>query len=81
MKFTIVRPFNWIGPRMDFIPGIDGPSDSIPRVLACFSNVIRQHFFGASSSCLPICFIFNYFYFNFSFPIKIMIGVEVIHLI
>ncbi|KAL4577014.1 hypothetical protein LXL04_013115 [Taraxacum kok-saghyz] len=22
----------------DFIPGIDGPSDGVPRVLACFSN-------------------------------------------
>lgn len=42
MEFTIVRPFNWIGPRMDFIPGVDGPSDSIPRVLACFSNVIQS---------------------------------------
>ncbi|XP_058087802.1 UDP-D-apiose/UDP-D-xylose synthase 2-like [Magnolia sinica] len=38
LKFTIVRPFNWIGPRMDFIPGIDGPSEGVPRVLACFSN-------------------------------------------
>ncbi|PPR83059.1 hypothetical protein GOBAR_AA37656 [Gossypium barbadense] len=38
LDFTIVRPFNWIGPRMDFIPGIDGPSESVPRVLACFSN-------------------------------------------
>ncbi|KAL2325235.1 hypothetical protein Fmac_024293 [Flemingia macrophylla] len=31
--FTIVRPFNWIGPRMDFIPGIDGPSEGVPRPL------------------------------------------------
>lgn len=38
LKFTVVRPFNWIGPRMDFIPGVDGPSDGVPRVLACFSN-------------------------------------------
>ncbi|KAE9463404.1 hypothetical protein C3L33_04683, partial [Rhododendron williamsianum] len=38
LEFTIVRPFNWIGPRMDFIPGIDGPSEGVPRVLACFSN-------------------------------------------
>ncbi|KMZ66077.1 Bifunctional polymyxin resistance arnA protein [Zostera marina] len=38
LKFSIVRPFNWIGPRMDFIPGIDGPSEGVPRVLACFSN-------------------------------------------
>lgn len=40
LEFTIVRPFNWIGPRMDFIPGVDGPNDAVPRVLACFSNVI-----------------------------------------
>ena len=39
LEFSIVRPFNWIGPRMDFIPGIDGPSEGVPRVLACFSNV------------------------------------------
>ncbi|KAH9323319.1 hypothetical protein KI387_017958 [Taxus chinensis] len=38
LEFTIVRPFNWIGPRMDFIPGINGPSEGVPRVLACFSN-------------------------------------------
>ncbi|KAM2898019.1 hypothetical protein COP2_007595 [Malus domestica] len=38
LEFTIVRPFNWIGPWMDFIPGIDGPSEGVPRVLACFSN-------------------------------------------
>ncbi|XP_078433800.1 UDP-D-apiose/UDP-D-xylose synthase 2 [Wolffia australiana] len=38
LKFSIVRPFNWIGPRMDFIPGVDGPSEGVPRVLACFSN-------------------------------------------
>ena len=42
LEFTIVRPFNWIGPRMDFIPGIDGPSEGVPRVLACFSNVSIQ---------------------------------------
>lgn len=42
MQFTIVRPFNWIGPRMDFIPGVDGPSEGVPRVLACFStNLMR----------------------------------------
>ncbi|KAM0966615.1 hypothetical protein ACFX2J_022163 [Malus domestica] len=38
LQFTIVRPFNWIGPRMDFIPGIDGPSEGVARVLAFFSN-------------------------------------------
>ncbi|CAI5492576.1 unnamed protein product, partial [Closterium sp. Naga37s-1] len=42
LKFTIVRPFNWIGPRMDFIPGIDGPKDGVPRVLACFSNQLLR---------------------------------------
>ncbi|KAL2327923.1 hypothetical protein Fmac_021350 [Flemingia macrophylla] len=25
----MLRPFNWIGPRMDFIPGIDGPSEVV----------------------------------------------------
>lgn len=44
LEFTIVRPFNWIGPRMDFIPGIDGPSEGVPRVLACFSNVSSNSF-------------------------------------
>uniref|UniRef100_A0A6N2LVU9 NAD-dependent epimerase/dehydratase domain-containing protein n=1 Tax=Salix viminalis TaxID=40686 RepID=A0A6N2LVU9_SALVM len=33
LEFTIVRPFNWIGPRMDFIPGVDGPSEGCPRAL------------------------------------------------
>ncbi|KAG0590696.1 hypothetical protein KC19_1G120300 [Ceratodon purpureus] len=42
LEFTIVRPFNWIGPRMDFIPGVDGPQDSVPRVLACFSNNLMK---------------------------------------
>ncbi|KAI3719368.1 hypothetical protein L6452_20265 [Arctium lappa] len=31
LGFTIVRPFNWIGPRMDFIPGIDGPVRNLLR--------------------------------------------------
>ncbi len=26
---------------MDFIPGVDGPSEGVPRVLACFSNVCQ----------------------------------------
>ncbi|KAE9461344.1 hypothetical protein C3L33_06779, partial [Rhododendron williamsianum] len=43
LESTIVRPFNWIGPRMDFIPGIDGPSEGVPRVLACFSNNLLRH--------------------------------------
>ncbi|BFI24630.1 UDP-apiose/xylose synthase [Marchantia polymorpha subsp. ruderalis] len=42
LKFTIVRPFNWIGPRMDFIPGVDGPSHAVPRVLACFSMALMK---------------------------------------
>jgi UDP-apiose/xylose synthase len=34
LKFTIIRPFNFFGPRMDYIPGRDG--EGVPRVLACF---------------------------------------------
>ena len=58
MEFTIVRPFNWIGPRMDFIPGIDGPSEGVPRVLACFSNVWWVFF-----ASLVYVDILEYFYF------------------
>ena len=38
LPFTLVRPFNFFGPRMDFIPGRDG--DGIPRVLACFMTAL-----------------------------------------
>jgi UDP-apiose/xylose synthase len=38
LKFTVVRPFNVIGPRMDFIPGVDG--EGIPRVLAAFMHAL-----------------------------------------
>jgi len=38
LKFTVVRPFNVIGPRMDFIPGVDG--EGIPRVLAGFMHAL-----------------------------------------
>ena len=38
LRFTIVRPFNVIGPRMDFIPGVDG--SGIPRVLANFMHAL-----------------------------------------
>ncbi|KAL8497475.1 hypothetical protein ACS0TY_020977 [Phlomoides rotata] len=38
LQFIIVRPFNWIGPMVDFIPGIDGLSEGVQRVLPCFSN-------------------------------------------
>jgi UDP-apiose/xylose synthase len=41
LKYTIVRPFNFIGPRMDFLPGIDG--EGIPRVLACFLSALIEH--------------------------------------
>jgi UDP-apiose/xylose synthase len=34
LSFTIVRPLNVFGPRMDYLPGRDG--DGLPRVLACF---------------------------------------------
>jgi UDP-apiose/xylose synthase len=40
LQYTIIRPFNFIGPRMDFIPGIDG--EGIPRVLACFMHSLLQ---------------------------------------
>jgi UDP-apiose/xylose synthase len=40
LNYTIVRPFNFIGPRMDFIPGIDG--EGIPRVLACFLGALIE---------------------------------------
>lgn len=38
LPFTLVRPFNVIGPRMDFVPGIDG--EGIPRVLASFMHAL-----------------------------------------
>ncbi|MBW2395348.1 MAG: NAD-dependent epimerase/dehydratase family protein [Deltaproteobacteria bacterium] len=38
MPFTIIRPYNWFGARMDFIPGRDG--EGVPRVLACFMTAL-----------------------------------------
>ncbi len=38
LQFTIVRPLNLFGPRMDFIPGRDG--ERVPRVLACFVTAL-----------------------------------------
>lgn len=38
LPFTIVRPLNFFGPRMDFIPGRDG--EGVPRVLACFMRAL-----------------------------------------
>jgi len=43
LAYTIIRPFNFIGPRMDFIPGVDG--EGVPRVLACFMEALL---FGTS---------------------------------
>ena len=41
LPFTIIRPFNTIGARMDYLPGIDG--DGTPRVLACFINALLRN--------------------------------------
>lgn len=41
LDYTIVRPFNVIGPRMDYLPGIDG--DGVPRVLACFMAALLRN--------------------------------------
>ena len=38
MQFTIIRPLNFFGPRMDYIPGRDG--EGVPRVLACFMTAL-----------------------------------------
>jgi UDP-apiose/xylose synthase len=40
LPFTIIRPFNTIGPRMDYLPGIDG--SGTPRVLACFMSQLLR---------------------------------------
>lgn len=41
LPFTIIRPFNTVGPRMDYLPGIDG--EGTPRVLACFMNALLRN--------------------------------------
>src|SRR5690606_37084058 len=38
LAYTIIRPFNFLGPRMDFLPGREG--DGLPRVLACFTGAL-----------------------------------------
>ena len=38
LDYTIVRPLNFVGARMDYIPGIDG--EGTPRVLACFMDAL-----------------------------------------
>jgi UDP-apiose/xylose synthase len=40
LPFTLVRPFNVIGPRMDFVPGVDG--EGVPRVLASFMGALMR---------------------------------------
>jgi UDP-apiose/xylose synthase len=40
LPFTIVRLFNVIGPRMDYLPGIDG--EGVPRVLAMFMHALLR---------------------------------------
>ena len=41
LRWTVVRPFNFVGPYMDFMPGVDG--EGIPRVLANFSTATSVH--------------------------------------
>ena len=38
LSWTVVRPFNFVGPFMDYMPGVDG--EGIPRVLANFSTAL-----------------------------------------
>lgn len=38
LKYTVIRPYNFFGPRMDFIPGRE--RDGVPRVLACFMKAL-----------------------------------------
>lgn len=40
LRFAIIRPFNFFGPRMDYLPGIEGTGK--PRVLACFVAAILR---------------------------------------
>ena len=40
LPFTIVRPFNVIGPRMDWLPDVDG--EGVPRVLAAFMGALLR---------------------------------------
>ncbi len=40
LRYSVVRPFNFVGPWMDFMPGVDG--EGIPRVLANFSSALVQ---------------------------------------
>lgn len=40
LEWTVIRPFNFLGPGMDFMPGIDG--EGTPRVLANFISAILK---------------------------------------
>jgi len=40
MPFTIVRPLNFFGPRMDYLP--TGNGEAAPRVLACFMSALLR---------------------------------------
>jgi UDP-apiose/xylose synthase len=38
LEYTIVRPFNFVGPRMDYI--VESPSEGTPRVFASFMSAL-----------------------------------------
>ncbi|WCJ19726.1 Bifunctional polymyxin resistance protein ArnA [Euphorbia peplus] len=38
LNFTIVRPFNWIGERLDLNPDTVAPCDDVPSILARFTQ-------------------------------------------
>lgn len=38
LPYTLIRPFNFLGTRMDYLPGHDG--EGTPRVLACFTGAL-----------------------------------------
>jgi UDP-apiose/xylose synthase len=40
LAYTIIRPFNFLGTRMDFLPGLEG--EGLPRVLACFTAALLE---------------------------------------
>lgn len=40
-RWNIIRPFNFVGSRMDYIPGIDG--EGTPRVISCFMDALLHH--------------------------------------
>lgn len=41
LPFTVIRPLNFFGPKMDYIPGRDG--EGVPRVLACFMTALLDN--------------------------------------